>query len=544
MRAYVRRKSGELVIAPLVGIVVGLAMEAVRLLVFDLLLASRVALGGPLVVLAPIIGLTSSALVLRWFASDPAMHDTEAYIAAYHSGRGESRFASVLAKAAAAIATVGSGGAAGLEGPAVHIGSSLAERVQVPLHVLGIRLGDRRALLACGAAAGIAAIFKTPLTGVLFALEVPYQDEIARESLIPALLSSVSAYLVAVAVSGPEPLFPVARRAFADVRTLLLALALGLLIGLAGRGFVAVLRISQAVSERITPPLVVRAMGGGVVCAAAGHASSLLLGAPLALGSGYAAIEATSTGAVEGPSAVWLLILRSIAVLATLGSGVAGGSFLPLLSLGAIAGAAVAPLLPGTASLLPVIGMAAFLSAGYGVPLTAAVFVAESTGAPGYVIPGLVAAAIAYTVSGGHTLSHLQRRGDAARLRDSLQRPVSTLMTSEVISTDAETSVETFVSAYVVRHRRKSFPVTRDGRLVGMVSLGDVQPVAERDWPVTPVSAVMHLDLLTAGPDETAADVLVRMEENGIDRMPVTDASGEMLGIVSISDLVPPVIAG
>jgi H+/Cl- antiporter ClcA len=131
----------------------------------------------------------------------------------------------------------------------------------------------------------------------------------------------------------------------------------------------------------------------------------------LAIGSGYQLIDAASAARYVGFAAALLFILRGGAVVATLGSGASGGSFVPLVSMGAIAGSVFQGIAPATGSLFPVVGMAAFLAAANATPIAGAVFVAESTGAAGYVIPGLVAAAAAYVLAGGRTLSEHQRPG-------------------------------------------------------------------------------------------------------------------------------------
>ncbi len=528
-----------LLVAPLVGGVVGIVMSGVRYVLFGLLWPAVTPQTLLLAVLVPTAGLTLSGLLLQFFAKERETHDTEAYIGRYHQET--ERPESVTVKVLAAMATLGFGGAAGLEGPAVDAGSAIGRRFQPLVPGGKTRPSERRALLAAGAAAGVSAVFKTPLTGVLFALEVPFRDDVDREALIPSVLSSATAYLVAVALSGPEPLFPVVRSYSPDLATLLLSVLLGAVIGVVARLFVQLLALARRVSERVSPPLGVRAAGGGIATGICGAASLALFGAPLALSPGYQLIDATTSGGVSGVPSLWLFGLRSGAVLATLASGAAGGSFFPLLSLGAAAGGIVAPLVPKAGALLPLVGMAAFLSAGYGTPLTAAVFIAESTGAPGYVIPGLLGAAVAYAVSGPRTLSHLQRPSVSSRVEAALRRPVTEIMTRAVVTVPADTDVAAFIATFVVAHRRKSFPVTEGGRLVGMVSLKDVEGLAEPEWKRTPVRRLMSVDVVTAVPSQPVAEVLAEMDRLDIDRVPVVDPEdrGRLVGIVSISDIRP-----
>ena len=393
-----------------VGLITGLAVTGLRYLTNNVmwprLLATQ---NGLLLFAAPAVGILLSGLLLRYFADRPDIHDAEAYLEAYHRGGSDTRLGSFLAKVGAAIATVGFGGAAGLEGPSLYIGSSLGDFVSRRLRRLGFGHDGLKTLLVAGAAAGISAVFKAPLTGLIFALEMPYTDDFAREALIPSMLASVSSYLVAIAILGPESLFQVNRGYVPSVSSVLLALVLGALVGLAARLFVGSLTFAESLTARLRVPLVVRTAIGGLCCAAFGFASLRIYGSPFAIGSGYQLIDAASAGRYIGLAAALLFVLRGGAVVSTLGSGASGGSFVPLVSLGAILGATFEPLAPGTGALFPIVGMAAFLSAANATPIAGAVFVAESTGAAGFVIPGLVAAAAAFVVAGGKTLSEHQR---------------------------------------------------------------------------------------------------------------------------------------
>ena len=405
-----RHHTSVLPAAVAVGLITGLFVTGLRYLTNDVmwpwLLATR---SGLILFLAPAIGMLLSGLLLRYLSDHPDLHDAEAYLEAYHHGKTDSRLVSFLAKVSASIATVGFGGAAGLEGPSLYVGSSLGAFASERLQRFGLSRDALNALLVAGAAAGISAVFKAPLTGLIFALEMPYTDDFAREALIPSMLASVSSYLVAISFLGPEPLFQVNRAYVSSVKNVLLALVLGALIGLAARLLLASLKFSESFAARKNVPLVARTAIGGILCASFGYASFRLYGSPLAIGSGYQLIDAASAGRYIGLAALLLFVLRGGAVVSTLGSGASGGSFVPLVSLGAIAGSAFEAVAPGTGALFPIVGMAAFLAAANATPIAGAVFVAESTGAAGFVIPGLVAAAAAYVVAGGRTLSEHQR---------------------------------------------------------------------------------------------------------------------------------------
>ena len=390
------------------GIAVGLLVVGIRVFVYDLLWG-HVPQSAPWVGVFPALGLLISGLLLHFMATRSEVHDTEAYIEAYHAGEVDSP-RTAFAKTTAALFTVGFGGAAGLEGPSMYIGSVLGGWLHPVLRRLGIHDGRAaRSLLIAGAAAGISAVFKAPLTGLVFALEVPYTDDFAREALVPALVASVSSYLALVSLLGTEPLFPVNRALAPSLKYVVFALLLGALLGVVARLLSLGLLAAERISDKVPVPLYVRTLGGGIVCGALGIVTLRIFGSPLALGSGYELINGSVAGRYVGMAALVLLILRSAAVLSTLGSGAAGGTFIPFMSMGAAAGGVFEGLAPSSGALFPIIGMAAFLAAANATPIAAAVFVAESTGSTGYIIPGIVAATAAYLVSGGRSVSRNQR---------------------------------------------------------------------------------------------------------------------------------------
>ena len=112
-----------------------------------------------------------------------------------------------VARTLAGLATLGSGGPMGLEGPSLYAGAVVGSNLQRRLPRM-FRNADRRVLLVAGAAAGVAAIFKAPATGAVFALEVPYQDDLARNMLLPAMVSSAAGYLVFVGINGTSAAVP------------------------------------------------------------------------------------------------------------------------------------------------------------------------------------------------------------------------------------------------------------------------------------------------------------------------------------------------
>jgi len=368
------------------------------------------------VAVLPTVGLAVAALSLRWLgpASRVTTPETaDAYLQAFHDPHRPLGLRAVPARMIAAIATLGSGGAMGLEGPSLYLGATLGAATQRRLGrnraVRWLQTADRRVLMVAGAAAGVAAIFKAPATGAVFALEVPYVDDFARRMLLPALIASATGYLAFVAVNGTTPIFPVSSSPDLTAVDLFGALAIGIVAGFAARGFTLLLRLAKRVA--LSPHVAVRVVTAGMTLAALFAIGRGVTGESVAIGTGYN----TLAWATTGDHAVWVLLvvllLRIIATSATVAGGGAGGLFIPLVVAGALLGRAAGGIFDGIdTQVAVVIGVAAFLGAGYRVPLAAVVFVAETTGRAGFIVPGLLAAVAAELVMGRASVTAYQQR--------------------------------------------------------------------------------------------------------------------------------------
>jgi CIC family chloride channel protein len=312
----------------------------------------------------------------------------------------------LLNKLVAAVATLGSGGAMGLEGPSIYLGASLGA-VGQRRFVRFFGGADRNLLLVAGAAAGIAAIFKAPATGAIFAIEVPYQDDLARRMLLPALVGAASGYLALVAVNGTAPLFPVSGLPALSFVDLTGAAGLGLVAALGARTFAWMLLAAKRIADRRHAVVRVAAAGGAIAILFATGRS--LTGESLVLTPGYGVV----TWALDPKRSVAILLamllLRCLATTATVSGGGVGGLFVPLVVAGALLGRAFGLVVGGDDALFLVIGIAAFLGAGYRVPLAAIMFVAETTGRPGFVVPAVIAAVMAELVMGRSSVTTHQK---------------------------------------------------------------------------------------------------------------------------------------
>src|SRR5206468_6155002 len=145
-------------------------------------------------------------------------------------------------------------------GPSIYLGAAtgaaLHRRLQRRLAAI-----DRHAALVAGAAAGVAAIFKAPATGAVFAIEVPYQEDLFSDALLPALVGAATGYAAFAALNGTDPLIPVGGRPPIDARDIIGAAVVGLACGAGARIFAWLLRSAKGLATRLAAPQRVAAAG-------------------------------------------------------------------------------------------------------------------------------------------------------------------------------------------------------------------------------------------------------------------------------------------
>ncbi|MEC8954293.1 MAG: chloride channel protein, partial [Actinomycetota bacterium] len=381
------------------------------------------------VALAPAVGLILATAVLRYLGRGLSAATSDEFNRAFHDRNPRLPLRDLPVKLVAGLATIGLGGSLGLEGPSIYAGSTVGLAMRDRFR-RWLRREDIRILLTAGAAAGVAAVFKAPATGVLFALEAPYRDDVNRRALLPSLLASATSYVTYINLIGHEAVIPFLNdpenRIGLNVKQLSLAsddkvvwfdaadlaslftavevadvfgaLLLGILAGLGGRAMAWLVRWAK--TQARTDHFVARVLIGGASLAGLAMVADLMFDAPLTIGPGFEAM-AWVVHPANGLGLIALLFgLRIAATIVTLAAGGVGGLFIPLAVQGVILGQFTGQLLnsdrPG---LYPTLGLAAFLGAGYRAPISAVMFVAESTGGS-FVVPALVAAAVSQLVAG------------------------------------------------------------------------------------------------------------------------------------------------
>jgi len=533
---YGRRVLVDFVLAAAVGLVSGLLLAgyvwAVDEQVFERLLASGWSWA---YLVAPAVGISIAAVVVRFLVPSRRPDTSEAYVEAYHAETDDLRPRDAPGRALASAATIGLGGSMGLEGPAVYFGATIGAEVQRRFR-RWFATTDVKVLMVAGAAAGIAAVFKAPLTGVLFALEAPYTDDLVRRALIPSLVSASVSYLAFTALIGPQRLFGLASGpAETTYPDLLLAVALGVVCAVAARLFVASLSWSRRVLRPV--PAWARAPLAGLAVGATGVAAYLLAGSPVVLGPG---IEGTRTVVALDTSVTVLLALFGLKVVATAltrSGGGSGGLFFPLVFMGATIGQAFGGVVSPTARMVfPVVGIAAMVGAGFRSPLAAVAFAAETTGQPAFIIPALLAAAFAQSLMGGRSVSPAQVPHRRADLDRRMSEPCRNVCTAPVPTVEAATRLDSFADAHLLTSRLQAIPVVDGGRVAGIVRAGALVDVDHDDLPTLTVGDVMEADPVVVDGGETLGRAVEAMVRRGSD-LAVVASGTEAYGILAAADV-------
>ncbi|MEQ8841433.1 MAG: chloride channel protein [Acidimicrobiales bacterium] len=541
----VRLLAASVATGVIVAVIVAIFEALTQPVLFEWLLDQSL----PVLMAAPIVGIGVAQLILRYVGRGTSTSTSDEYIRVFHERQPRLPVAELPGKLLAGVATIGMGGAMGLEGPSIYAGSSLGlwvhEKTGGFLH-----RDEARMLLTAGAAAGVAAVFKAPATGVIFAMEAPYRDDVTPQALLPSLLAAAASYATYVSLVGTEPVIPFFAEGSVfleeeggvsvlgvDLVDLLGALAIGIAAGLGGRGFAWLIRKAKTGAK--TVPLPTRLATGGVALAALAWIGQEAFGEPLTLGPGTEAMGWVVGGRGMGLIAL-LFGLRIAATMATAFAGGVGGMFIPLAVLGVVLGEFVGVALGETdTTLYPILGLAAFLGAGYRAPIAAVMFVAESTGGVGsFVVPALVAAAVSQVVAGPVSVADYQRAKRLGHLERRFTLPLTSILSTDVFTVPSDATVSEFVYVHVLGRRERIVPVVDGGRFKGMARLEDISGLDRDQWEHTTVGESMDTDLPTGQPSWTLRDAVAAMEMSSTDVLAVTDGDGNFVGVVTADEIL------
>jgi CIC family chloride channel protein len=486
---------------------------------------------------APAVGLLLAVAILRWLGHTTSTATTDEYIRNFHELGRRADLRPVPGRVLASVATLGLGGALGYEGPSIYIGASVGSALQRWFSRLFSR-EDTKVLLVAGAAAGVSAIFKAPATGLVFALEVPYQDDLAHRMLLPAGIASAVSYLVYVSFAGTAPLFAVKGSPPFDLRDVGGAVLLGVICGVGARLFTTALVWTKRLSNGINPW--VRAAGAGAGLAGLAGLSYALFHTPLTLGAGYDNLEWAFDPRRAVALVMALFVLRALATVLTVGGNGVGGLFIPLVIEGALLGRALGGLFRTAATgsnFFPLIGVSAFLGAGYRVPLSGVVFAAEASGRPGFIVPGLIAAVVAQLFMGNASASPYQMAARAGHLERRFALPLSAALRTDVATIPPDATLAEFFWQHLVGLREHAVAVVDGARYLGVMRVEELRDTAQESWSETPVVERMRTDFPTGSPAWELRDALLAMEREDVDFLPVVD-DGRFVGVVTTAEIL------
>ena len=490
----------------------------------------------------PPVGLLAIWLILRLFAGGASPFVSDEYMRAYHDPAHPVDLRPMPARIMTGILTLGTGAAMGAEALGIYFGCTVS--TLFTRRFKSVLAGENaRIFLVAGAAAGVSAVFKAPATGAVFALEVPYMQDMAAGAVLPALVGAAVAYLAVALTTGTEPILAVGSNPSFGAPELLGSLLVGAACGIGARLFMKVL--SSGKHFALASNVGVRVVAAGGALSVFALISHEVYGHPFTLGAGFDVI----TWATDPHRGLWLVaglfVLRLVATGGTQWGGGTGGSFVPLVVQGALLGRLVQGGLEAVGvssaasagNLFILVGMAAFLSAGYRVPLAAVMFVAETTGKPGFIVPGLLACAVAELVMGQRSASPYQQQMRAGHVERRFELLVQRVMRTDAPTVRPSATLDDLLHEHFPAAQARSMPVVDDqGCYLGVVRLRDVDAIARAERATTAVTAIMATPP-PADPTWPLRRALEVMRDAGVQRLPVVGDQRRYLGVLTLSDI-------
>ncbi|MCK4536058.1 MAG: chloride channel protein [Desulfuromonadales bacterium] len=500
------------------------------------------------VILFPVIGGLLVIPLLRWFGED-LKGGFSAFLERVNLRGAKLRLRPIFTRGFGAAITLGTGGSAGQEGPIAMIGGAIGSQFGQLFKMSGDRL---KVLVACGAAAGVAATFNAPIAGVFFAQEIVLLAAFELSSFTLLVISSVMATVVSRALLGNTSELYAPPYMVHSPFELLLYVLLGLLIGALAALFIDTHfkikdRFSALSMPRLTKPLL-----GGLLVGMIGVIF------PQVFGNGYEFISDVLLGGQTWYLLGALVIIKALATSITLGSGLPGGVFAPCLYLGAVAGGAFGhvaarffpamQIAPGAYAL---VGMGAFLAAATHAPMTAIFLLFEITDSYEVIIPIMLACVIGTAVA-RHFKKDSLETVELSRLGIDLEAGkerniMKALRVGEVMVRDVETIPEYMnlgqFTRFMETTHHTNFPlVNREGELTGIISVQDFMGVVfEPDlMDLVVVKELATAKVITVHQDENIDQAMRKIGYRNIEQLPVVDRENhrKLVGIISRRDMI------
>lgn len=504
---HVKEKTFVLFVAFLVGLFGGLAAIILKTLIHFIsgALTSKVDIsaGNYVYILFPSIGVVIAALYVRYVVKDDISHGVTRVLYAISQNKSRLKRHNIYTSVVASSITIGFGGSVGAEGPIVYTGAAIGSNIGRMFRMSSRSL---MILVGCGAAAGIAGIFKAPIAGMLFTLEVLMLD-LTAVSVMPLLIASITSATIAYIYTGYDFEFFFVQSEEFYMSKIPFVIVLGIFCGLVSLYFTKVMNMMENFFGRFKNRWYKTAIGCVIL-------STLVFIFPPLYGEGYGSILGLLGGdpstIVNGSifygdrNSVWFIILFVILIIATKafatsstnGAGGVGGTFAPSLYVGCMAGfvfAYSANLMGFDTALstknFALIGMAGVMSGVMHAPLMAIFLTAELTGGYDLFLPLLIVSTISYgTIKIFEPYSiytmRLAKRGEL--LTHQKDKAVLTLLKidnvieRDFLSVRPEMTLKDMVDT-IAKSNRNLFPVVDSGgELLGIVLLDDIRNIMFR----------------------------------------------------------------
>jgi CIC family chloride channel protein len=516
----------------------------------------------------PALGALAAGVISTRFAPETRGGGSDAIIEAFHNQDGVVRRRVPIVKAIASIFTLGFGGSGGREGPTMQIGGALGSLVG---RYLKVSARERRILLVAGTAAGMAAVFRTPLGAALLAVEVLHRDDFESDALVPAVLASVVSYSVFISFYGEATLFgQLHHYPFIPAHLPLYAL-MAVIVSAIARFFLGTLRWVQDFTKRMRVPEWAKPAIGGLALGLFATPIVMIIGPHVGkagqglgiLGGGYGAAQVALSGAPWFPEGAYglelLLLLGFLKIFATaftVGTGGSAGDFGPSLVIGGIFGGAfgrMAQLVfhdpridPGAFAL---VGMGTFYGGLAHVPIASLVMVCELAGSYDLLVPLMFAEGIAFVALRDRSLYHSQvptRRESAAHRDDLITDVLRGVSVGEVMIRDREfvafepkTPAAEIMQSVGGSEWQDAFPVLgADGKLVGVVNAEILRTMtASPDLELFTVAADLMAPAIAVKESDDLHSALEQLLTQGVRELLVTNDDGQIVGFLDEAEI-------
>jgi CIC family chloride channel protein len=477
---------GAVLFRDLIGLVHNLLFAGQFSVHYDANVFTAPAPWGAFVILVPILGAVAVTFLVSNFAPEARGHGVpEVMDAIYYKG-GVIRPVVALVKSLASAIAIGSGASVGREGPIIQIGSALGSTLG---QIVRMPVGQRIALVAAGAGAGIASTFNTPIGGVMFAIELML-PEVSAETFLPVAIATGTATFIGRWFFGDTPAFHVPPIQAMPINSsalivLLLFAVLGAVTGVAAAGFIRALHLAEDLFDLIKQRYL-RHMLGMLILGVLMYVLLRTVGQYYVDGVGYATVQAILAGQL---ATFWLLgllfVCKVLATSLSLGSGSSGGIFSPSLFMGAAVGGGFAALLnlagmpiPLSVPAFAIVGMGAMVGGATGAVMTAVTMIFEMTLDYSIIMPMIVAVAMstgARRVLSRETIYTLKlvRRGrsipKARHANMFLVRKAREVMDTDIQVLPAEQSFDDYLRQPEHAGRLRHVVVTENEHLYGVI---------------------------------------------------------------------------